>query len=92
MNNREAHFYLEELQRMMTQHRDIFTKEFVCANGMAIQALEHERKKNRLQQEIDGMNEEEIYDFLSWLMFEYAKQYTDSRSAVIKWLREGGAE
>lgn len=40
MNNREAHFYLEELQRMMTQHRDIFTEEFVCANGMAIQALE----------------------------------------------------
>lgn len=40
MNNSEAHFYLEELQRMMTQHRDIFTEEFVCANGMAIQALE----------------------------------------------------
>ena len=40
MNKREAHYYLEELQRMMTQHRDIFTNEFVCANGMAIQALE----------------------------------------------------
>lgn len=40
MNNREAHFYLEELQRMMTQHRGIFSEEFVCANGMAIQALE----------------------------------------------------
>ncbi len=48
--------------------------------------------KNRLQHAIDGMNEEEIYDFLNWLMFEYAKQYTDSRSAVIKWLKEGGAE
>ena len=40
MNNREAHFYLEELQRMMTQHRGIFSEEFVRANGMAIQALE----------------------------------------------------
>lgn len=40
MNNREAHFYLEELQRMMTQHRGIFSEEFVIANGMAIQALE----------------------------------------------------
>lgn len=40
MNNREAHYYLEELQRMMTQHRGIFSEEFVCAIGMAIQALE----------------------------------------------------
>lgn len=47
MNNREAHFYLEELQRMMTQHRGIFSEEFVCANGMAIQALEHERTKGK---------------------------------------------
>lgn len=45
MNNSEAHFYLEELQRMMTQHRDIFTEEFVCANGMAIQALEAQEQR-----------------------------------------------
>lgn len=48
--------------------------------------------KNKLQRALDGKTEEEIYDFLSWLMFEYAKQYTDSRSAVIKWLKEDGAE
>ena len=47
MNNREAHYYFEELQRMMTQHRDIFSEEFVCANGMAIQALEQERKTGK---------------------------------------------
>ncbi len=47
MNNREAHYYLEELQRMMTQYRGIFTEEFVCANGMAILALEQERKTGR---------------------------------------------
>lgn len=45
MNNHEAHFYLEELQRMMTQHRGIFSEEFVCANGMAILALEQEQKE-----------------------------------------------
>lgn len=49
MNNREAHFYLEELQRMMTQHRGIFSEEFVCANGMAIQALEQERKEGAVE-------------------------------------------
>lgn len=54
MNNREAHFYLEELQRMMTQHRGIFSKEFVCANGMAIQALEQERKKGKWKMNKDG--------------------------------------
>ena len=47
MNNREAHFYLEELQRMMTQHRGIFSEEFICANGMAILALEQNRKDGR---------------------------------------------
>ncbi len=47
MNNHEAHFYLEELQRMMTQHRGIFSEEFVCANGMAILALEQARKESR---------------------------------------------
>ena len=48
--------------------------------------------KNKLQCAIDGKTEEEIYDFLSWLMFEYAKQYTDSRNAVIQWLREDDTE
>lgn len=48
--------------------------------------------KNKLQRAVDGKTEEETYDFLSWLMFEYAKQYTDSRGAVIKWLKEDDAE
>ena len=43
--------------------------------------------KSKLQQAIEGKTAEEIYDFLSWLMFVYAKQYTDSRSAVIEWLK-----
>ncbi len=62
MNNREAHFYLEELQRMMTQYRGIFSEEFVCANGMAILALEQERKKGKwiVHMQRGNWNDEEI--------------------------------
>ena len=48
--------------------------------------------KNKLQRAVDGKTEEEMYDFLDWLMHKYANQYTDSRSAVIKWLKEDDAE
>lgn len=48
--------------------------------------------KNKLQRALDGKTEEEIYDILDWLMFDYAKQYTDSRSAVIQWLKEDSVE
>lgn len=44
--------------------------------------------KNKLQRAVDGKTEEEIYDFLDWLMYKYANQYTDSRGAVIQWLKE----
>lgn len=47
MNNREALFYLETLQRMMTQYWGIFSVEFIRANSMAIHALEQERKEGR---------------------------------------------
>ena len=39
---------------------------------------------------IKGDTAEEVYDFLYWLMFDYARRYTDSRAAVINWLK--GAE
>jgi len=42
---------------------------------------------NRLQQAVDGKKPEEIYDFLHWLMFDFARQYTDSKAAVIEWLK-----
>ena len=44
--------------------------------------------KDKLQRAIDGKTEEEIYDFLHWLMYYYAKQFTDSRAGVIQWLKE----
>lgn len=43
-------------------------------------------QQNRLERAIAGKSPEEIYDFLWWLMFDYARAYTDSRAAVIVWL------
>ena len=40
MTLKEAHRWLEEKQRMMTQYRHLFSSEDVEANGMAILALE----------------------------------------------------
>ena len=43
--------------------------------------------KSRLVREIEGLTQEETYDFLDWLLHGYGLQYTDSRQAVIEWLR-----
>lgn len=42
---------------------------------------------NRLESAIHGKSPEEIYEFISWLFFRYGKQFTDSRRAVIDWLK-----
>lgn len=44
-------------------------------------------KKERLIEQIQGKTPEEIYDFLYWLLITYGNQFTDSRQAVISWLR-----
>ena len=44
-------------------------------------------QKSRLAREIEGLTPEETYDFLDWLLHGYGLQYTDSRQAVIEWLR-----
>ena len=44
-------------------------------------------QQNRIAREIAGKSPEEIYDFLHWLMSDYARQFTDSRLAVIEWLK-----
>lgn len=43
--------------------------------------------KNRLAKEIEDKTPEETYDFLAWLFYNYGMQFTDSRRAVIEWLR-----
>lgn len=40
MTLKEAHRWLEEKQRMMTQYRHLFSSEDVEANGIAILAIE----------------------------------------------------
>jgi len=41
----------------------------------------------RLGKAIANKSANEIYDFLKWLMFDYGNQFTDSREAVVEWLK-----
>lgn len=41
----------------------------------------------RLIKELEGKTAEEQCDFIRWLMFDYAMWFTDSREAVIEWLK-----
>lgn len=49
MTQREAHRWLKEEQRMMTQYRHLFSSEDIEANGMAILALERQIPKKPTQ-------------------------------------------
>lgn len=40
MDPKEAHRYVEDLQRMLTQYRFHFSEKFIEANGVAVEALE----------------------------------------------------
>ena len=44
-------------------------------------------EQNRIARETAGKSPDEIYDFLYWLMSDYGMQFTDSRAAVIEWLK-----
>lgn len=52
-----------------------------------IKKLPSAEPNGRLEQAISGKTAEEVYEILHWLMYQYAKQYTDSRDAVIEWLK-----
>ena len=45
MTSQEAHKYLEDFQRIMTQHREAYSKKLIEANGQAILALEKQIPK-----------------------------------------------
>ncbi|MBQ0088765.1 MAG: hypothetical protein KBT27_05495 [Prevotellaceae bacterium] len=45
MTNKEAHSYLEDLQRKYTRDRYLYKPEFIEANGLAILALEKQIPK-----------------------------------------------
>ena len=42
---------------------------------------------SRIEQELHGKTPEEQYDFICWLLLKFALAYTDSRLAVVEWLR-----
>ena len=41
----------------------------------------------RLIEALKDKTAEEQYDFINWLVFDYAMGFTDSREAVIEWLK-----
>lgn len=41
----------------------------------------------RLIKELEGKTAEEQCDFIRWLVLDYAMCFTDSREAVIEWLK-----
>lgn len=50
---------------------------------------------SRIENILHGKSAEEQYDFLRWLMQDYGMQFTDTRVAVIEWLRgenDGGGK
>lgn len=44
--------------------------------------------KSRLERAVEGRSAEVQYDFLNWLLNDYGRQFTDSRQAVIDWLKD----
>lgn len=55
MTREEAHEYLEDVQRLITQWRHLFPEKFIKANGQAILALEQpEQKKGKWVKLEDG--------------------------------------
>lgn len=63
------------------------TDNWTAAACMVIYELPSAQRVNRLEMETDGKSPEDVYDFLYWLMFDYARAFTDSRAAVIAWLK-----
>ena len=37
-------------------------------------------------------SEEEIYELMAWLFFDYGRRYTDTRLAIIEWLKDNNYE
>ena len=63
--------------------------EWKWAGKAAIDAIKNlpSAQQSRLENAIHGKSPEEIYEFISWLFLGYAMQFTDSRHAVINWLK-----
>lgn len=48
--------------------------------------------KDKLAEQIKELPPEDVYDLLHYVLLNYAMRYTDSRLAVIEWLKEEAEE
>ena len=62
---------------------DIFEKTYELVESEEAKQPDTSKIENILH----GKSAEEQYDFLWWLMQDYGMQFTDTRMAVIEWLR-----
>lgn len=46
-----------------------------------------ELKTSRIEKELHGKTPEEQYDFIYWLLLKFGLGYTDSRLAILEWLK-----
>lgn len=79
--NRQA--AIDVVSKACEECRGIFARceEYLLALPSA------EPEISRIEQELHGKTPEEQYEFLYWLLFKFALTYTDSRLAVVEWLR-----
>jgi len=60
----------------------------ICDACNSIKSLSSAQSEiSRIEQELYGKTPEEQYEFLCWLLLKFGLAYTDSRLAVIEWLR-----
>lgn len=68
----------------LMQYADVIQRGFIQEIDNAPTA---QPELSRIEQELHGKSPEEQYEFLYWLLLKFGLTYTDSRLAVIEWLR-----
>jgi hypothetical protein len=70
------------------KYKEREAKGFPCEDYLSIaNNLPSAQETSRIENALRGKSEEEQYDFLLWLMQDYGMRYTDTRAAVIEWLK-----
>ena len=82
MTNREAQMLLDTLIL-----EDKVEGEMAKAVLMGVKALE---TQSRIERELHGKTAEEQLDFLNWFIKDYSTMFTNTRLALLEWLRADG--
>lgn len=91
--SREAILKHIEKTRQDVQFMDDIQEASIIMNGTYLceEAVRNQTSAqpeiSRIEQELHGKTPEEQYEFLYWLLLKFGLAYTDSRLAVIEWLR-----